>query len=209
MSALKPENLLGPLNVVNNYGPFSIVNNDFCHSCVLITLANCTKQYSKRGRHLFSCRKQILFVFFLLLLFLSLFDGLCSITEFYVLCCKYSLFYSIAGALPEEFGNLKKLETLSLENNVLTSLPASVKNLSHLRTLNLTGNGFRAFPDILSDLKSLDAVDLSRNKITQIPAATRTCQVIELNLNQNQVSQSDSGGSIRIIRWVSQNQVGQ
>ena len=100
--------------------------------------------------------------------------------------------------MPEEFGNLKKLETLSLENNVLTSLPASVKNLSHLRTLNLTGNGFRAFPDVLSDLKSLDAVDLSRNKITQIPAATRTCQVIELNLNQNQVSQSDSAGPIRI-----------
>lgn len=92
------------------------------------------------------------------------------------------------GSLPEEIGNLKKLETLSLENNMLTSLPVSFKNLSHLRTLSLAGNGFRSFPDVLSDLKSLDAVDLSRNKMSEIPGNVRICQVIELNLNQNQIS---------------------
>ena len=90
-------------------------------------------------------------------------------------------------SLPEELGSLKKLETLSLENNLLTSLPSSFKNLSHLRTLSLTGNGFKSFPDVLSDLKSLDAVDLSRNKVTNIGESVRSCQVIELNLNQNQV----------------------
>ena len=97
------------------------------------------------------------------------------------------LFLSFSVCLPEEIGSLKKLETLSLENNVLTSLPTSMKNLNHLRTLSLTGNGFKTFPDVLCDLRTLDAVDLSKNKITEIPANTRVCQVIELNLNLNQV----------------------
>lgn len=99
-----------------------------------------------------------------------------------------SMNHNRLDSLPEEIGNLKKLETLSLEYNVLNSLPASFKNLSHLRTLSLTGNGFRSFPDVLSDLKNLDAVDLSRNKVTEIPGKVKTCQVIELNLNQNQIS---------------------
>ena len=97
------------------------------------------------------------------------------------------LLLSFSVCLPEEIGSLKKLETLSLENNVLTSLPTSMKNLNHLRTLSLTGNGFKTFPDVLCDLRTLDAVDLSKNKITEIPANTRVCQVIELNLNLNQV----------------------
>ena len=101
--------------------------------------------------------------------------------------CSFINIICFSGSLPEEIGNLKKLETLSLENNMLTSLPGSFKNLSHLRTLSLTGNGFRSFPDVLSDLKSLDAVDLSRNKVSEIPGNVRICQVIELNLNQNQV----------------------
>ena len=99
----------------------------------------------------------------------------------------FLLFLSFSVCLPEEIGSLKKLETLSLENNVLTSLPTSMKNLNHLRTLSLTGNGFKTFPDVLCDLRTLDAVDLSKNKITEIPANTRVCQVIELNLNLNQV----------------------
>ena len=67
-----------------------------------------------------------------------------------------------------------------------------MKNLNHLRTLSLTGNGFKTFPDVLFDLRTLDAVDLSKNKITEIPANTRVCQVIELNLNLNQVCYSMS-----------------
>ena len=94
-----------------------------------------------------------------------------------------------SGALPKEIGNLKKLETLMLENNILTSLPPTIANLGNLRIVNLSGNGLKTFPMELCGLKSLDAVNLSRNRITMIPSSA-VCQAIELNLNQNQVSRS-------------------
>lgn len=88
--------------------------------------------------------------------------------------------------MPKEVGNLKKLETLSLENNLLTALPPTFSSLGNLRTVDLSGNGFRTFPMELCELKNLDAVNLSRNRITEIPRRA-ICEVIELNLNQNQV----------------------
>ncbi|KAJ8309184.1 hypothetical protein KUTeg_014058 [Tegillarca granosa] len=90
--------------------------------------------------------------------------------------------------LPEELGNLKKLESLSLESNSITALPASFVNLAALRTLNLSSNKLTVFPKQLIKLRQLDAVDLSKNKITIIPDDIQDCQAIELNLNQNQLS---------------------
>jgi Leucine-rich repeat (LRR) protein len=89
--------------------------------------------------------------------------------------------------LPQEIGNLKKLETLSLDNNLLRQLPGTFLNLKHLRTVNLSGNGFKTFPQELCDLTHLDAIDLSKNRITEIQPNSKTCHTIELNLNQNQV----------------------
>ncbi|XP_048735035.1 leucine-rich repeat-containing protein 57-like [Ostrea edulis] len=90
--------------------------------------------------------------------------------------------------IPDELGNLKKLECLSLDGNCLTRLPDSLSKLSNLRTLNVSENKITHFPQSLTTLKNLDAVNLSRNKITEIPDAVGTCQAIELNLNQNQIS---------------------
>lgn len=100
--------------------------------------------------------------------------------------CNSSVFF-FSGNLPGEFGSLKKLEACSLENNVIVALPDSFNNLSNLRNLNLSGNNMATFPSQLCGMKNLDAVDLSRNKITCLPDIINTCQVIELNLNQNQV----------------------
>ncbi|KAK3591273.1 hypothetical protein CHS0354_004320 [Potamilus streckersoni] len=83
---------------------------------------------------------------------------------------------------------LKKLETLSLENNCLSGLPDSFQNLVNLIQLNLSHNQFINFPAPLCQLRKLDAVDLSRNRITYLPENISTCQSIEINLNQNQIS---------------------
>ena len=57
------------MNVVNTYGPFKIVNSDFCHSCVILTLTNCTKQYAKIGATSVSMQEtnSSFFLFFFLL----------------------------------------------------------------------------------------------------------------------------------------------
>lgn len=95
----------------------------------------------------------------------------------------------IIAVLPDELCNLKKLETLSLNNNHLRELPSSFGQLSALKTLSLSGNQLGALPPQLCSLRHLDVVDLSKNQIRSIPDTVGELQAIELNLNQNQISQ--------------------
>ncbi|XP_063040499.1 leucine-rich repeat-containing protein 57 [Engraulis encrasicolus] len=90
--------------------------------------------------------------------------------------------------LPNEIGKLKKLETLSLSGNQIQALPACVNQLKALRTLILSGNQLRELPSGLGALRHLDMLDLSKNRIQALPAEVAELQVIEINLNQNQIS---------------------
>lgn len=90
--------------------------------------------------------------------------------------------------LPDALGLLVKLETLNAINNQITRLPACLENLRNLKKVHLSNNLIAEFPTMLCGLKHLDILDLSRNKITNIPSAVRTLHVIELNVNQNQIT---------------------
>ncbi|NXP83385.1 LRC57 protein, partial [Ramphastos sulfuratus] len=108
---------------------------------------------------------------------------------------KFSFLKSLAlnnnklTALPEELCKLKKLETLHLNGNHLRQLPAAFGQLSALKTLSLSGNQLRTVPTQLCGLRHLDVVDLSKNQIQNVPDTVGELQAIELNLNQNQISQ--------------------
>ncbi|XP_006004816.1 leucine-rich repeat-containing protein 57 [Latimeria chalumnae] len=91
--------------------------------------------------------------------------------------------------LPVEICKLKKLEILYMNGNNLTRLPADFSKLSSLKTVGLSGNQLREFPVQLCNLQHLDMVDLSRNKIQVVPDEVGRLQAVELNLNQNQISQ--------------------
>ncbi|XP_038638388.1 leucine-rich repeat-containing protein 57 isoform X1 [Scyliorhinus canicula] len=96
------------------------------------------------------------------------------------------------AVLPEDVGKLKKLETFHLNSNSLKQLPSSFDQLAALKTLNLSGNQLREFPLQLCRLRHLDVVDLSKNRIQRLPDELEQLQAIELNVNQNQVSQISS-----------------
>ncbi|XP_073494902.1 leucine-rich repeat-containing protein 57 [Phyllobates terribilis] len=100
-----------------------------------------------------------------------------------------SLNHNRLTVLPDELCKLKKLETLHLATNHITRLPADFGQLFSLKTLNLSGNQLRAIPSQLCSLRHLDVVDLSKNKIQAIPDEVSGVQAIEINLNQNQISQ--------------------
>lgn len=100
------------------------------------------------------------------------------------------------SSLPPEIGKLKKLETLSLNGNRIQQLPSTLGQLKALRTLNLSGNQFSELPPGLGTLRHLDLLDLSRNQIQNVPAHVSELQVIEINLNQNQIS----GLSVEVAR---------
>jgi len=88
--------------------------------------------------------------------------------------------------LPNELGDLTKLELLSLSYNFLSSLPASLSQLHHLRELKVSGNRLREFPLEVTFLPNLQLLDLSLNQLSSLPC-TGLCdlQVVDLNLNEN------------------------
>lgn len=91
-------------------------------------------------------------------------------------------------ALPDVLGALVKLESLNASMNQIRTLPKSLGNLSHLKQVNLSENQISEFPLMLCGLKHLDVLDVSRNKLTTVPDGASALHVVELNLNQNQIS---------------------
>jgi len=80
---------------------------------------------------------------------------------------------SFKNSLPESIGSLKKLETLDLRCNNLTTLPESLIQLKKLKYLNLSWNNLTNIPTFLNKMGSLEFLDLSNNKIKIIPHSIR------------------------------------
>ncbi|KAG8233267.1 hypothetical protein J437_LFUL009977 [Ladona fulva] len=93
--------------------------------------------------------------------------------------------------LPSFLGKLVKLESLSVRDNHLTELPVTLSALKNLKEAHFSGNKLQEFPLMLCGLRHLDMLDLSRNSITKVvnDPNLATLHVIELNLNQNQISE--------------------
>ncbi len=113
----------------------------------------------------------------------------------------FAFFLSIAS-IPEELFRLKRLETISLTHNRLTTIPNSVSKLGALKTLSLAANRITTFPMGLCELKHLDSVDLSQNSLTSVPDGVGRLQAVELNLNQNQVRWRANCVIVRLTGWL-------
>jgi Leucine-rich repeat (LRR) protein len=107
------------------------------------------------------------------------------------------------GALPEELGQLGKLEEIVIDNGngcaMNVSLPRSVGQLSRLRVLRLYGaldgrevgidarkGKSRPLPDTLGQLQRLEELDLGRNGISTLPqtlASLRGLKKLALDYN--------------------------
>ncbi|MBF4465807.1 GTP-binding protein [Flavobacterium sp. LC2016-12] len=75
--------------------------------------------------------------------------------------------------LPENIGNLKKLDSLTIYNNqdnkLLPELPASFGNLTNLSYLKLSGMGLTTLPESFSNLRKLQFLDLEGNFLDKLP----------------------------------------
>ena len=89
--------------------------------------------------------------------------------------------------MPNDIGQLVKLETFNASDNNLSQLPASMNQLKNLKQINLSKNSLRQIPKSLCELKQTDHIDLSTNKIDKIDDYIGESSCIELNLNENQI----------------------
>ncbi|KAL9915605.1 FLII actin remodeling protein [Glossina fuscipes fuscipes] len=92
--------------------------------------------------------------------------------------------------IPEEMGNLLKLEQLSLKDNELEKLFGELTELTSLRSLNLRRNNIKSsgVPPELFHLDELTTLDLSHNKLKEVPEGLeRAKSLLVLNLSHNQI----------------------
>ena len=64
--------------------------------------------------------------------------------------------------------------------------------LSRLRNLNASHNQIISFPPFVCQLATLDYLDISHNKIELLPDSLESLKVVELNLNQNSLTELPS-----------------
>ena len=85
----------------------------------------------------------------------------------------------------EEFGrsgSLRRLKSIELSFNRLSSLPSSwATTFSHLTELEISYNYFRSFPDVVYKLSNLEGLGTIGNKIDYLPLGVfRSCPKLEL-----------------------------
>jgi Leucine-rich repeat (LRR) protein len=108
--------------------------------------------------------------------------------------------------LPEELGQLQKLEELVIDNgngcSMNVRLPRSVGRLANLRVLRLYGAldprdleekrpvKSRPLPDTLAELQKLEELDLGRNGISAVPPQVASLRGLKkLSLDYNEIRQ--------------------
>ncbi|CDP02657.1 unnamed protein product [Coffea canephora] len=95
--------------------------------------------------------------------------------------------------IPNEIGNLLKLESLDLvENSLSGSIPVAIFNISTLRMLNLANNHLSGIlpSNMCHGLHNLEYIDLLLNNFSgAIPASISNCsKLTEIYLGDNKLS---------------------
>ncbi|CAD5190844.1 unnamed protein product [Musa acuminata subsp. malaccensis] len=99
----------------------------------------------------------------------------------------------IAGPLPTNIGNFKRMESLDLSRNRFSGeIPSEVRSLSSLRVLNLSKNSLESsIPNAILGCVSLVAVDLSSNRLSgSVPDGfgATFANLSTLDLSENEIS---------------------
>ncbi|CAH8386464.1 unnamed protein product [Eruca vesicaria subsp. sativa] len=98
----------------------------------------------------------------------------------------------LSGPIPDNtIGKMKKLQTLDLSKNKITSLPSDLWSLDSLKHLNLSSNKFSdSLPSNIGNFVSLQTLDLSFNTFSgEIPTGLLNCRsLLSLDLSSNRLT---------------------
>ncbi|XP_043726241.1 protein NSP-INTERACTING KINASE 3-like [Telopea speciosissima] len=113
---------------------------------------------------------------------------------------------SLSGTLAPEIGNLRKLETVSLQNNAISGpIPAEIGKLEKLKALDLSNNKLNGgIPTTLGGLKNLNYLRLNNNNLSgPLPESLSNVTVlIVVDLSYNNLSGSLPKVSARTFKII-------
>ena len=104
--------------------------------------------------------------------------------------------------LPESVCQMKKLKTLTLYRDDLTTLPKCIKNLKNLERLDVNLNELTSIPKEIGNLTKLKVANLEENEIESIPVEFgKLTKLEELNLEGNKIATlPDEFGNLANLR---------
>ena len=82
------------------------------------------------------------------------------------------------GTIPEYFYN--KIISLNISNSNLNNIPDEIGNLTRLDIFNISNNKIRQLPECIFNLTSLTKLYVNNNKLTELPASVK--KLTELNV---------------------------
>ena len=103
-------------------------------------------------------------------------------------------------SLPESIGQLKSLEVLVLNDNLLTEIPPVIWKLQ-LKLLDLSGNWLTSLPDAVEQLRSLKFLLLRSNQLVSLPDSIGQLRSLsDLDLRNNNLTRlPDSIGQMESL----------
>ncbi len=107
--------------------------------------------------------------------------------------------------LPQDIGNLTRLQVLLAGYNQLKSLPETLGQLHRLEKLYLRRNQLKSLPDTFGQLHRLQTLDLSWNRLQPLPDTFgQLSRLQELSLWGNQLnSLPETFGNLSNLQWLS------
>ncbi len=100
-----------------------------------------------------------------------------------------SLQVNIIKEIPESIGKLQNLTSLDLSGNQLSTLPECIGNLQNLTSLDLQVNQLSILPESIGNLQKLNSLNLGGNDLIEIPESIGNLQKLtSLDLSNNQLS---------------------
>ncbi len=99
-----------------------------------------------------------------------------------------SLGANLRAMVPDELGMLTSLEWLSLARNYFTEVPVFIQKLTNLRVIDLRENRITSLPEWMGSLERLEEIRLSSNLLTTLPESIQNLSIRELDLAKNRIS---------------------